>query len=72
MPRNVARVLADRLDVDVAWSALGLTGADVRAIHGELLPRLSDEVRRIMAPFLSPAIHVPAQLGARPPRRPIM
>ena len=25
-----------------------------------------------VAPFLSPAIHVPAQLGARPPRRPIM
>ena len=46
LPRHVARVLSDRLGVDVHWSAFGITGADVRRIHGELLPRLRDELRR--------------------------
>uniref|UniRef100_A0A7S1XHK2 SGNH hydrolase-type esterase domain-containing protein n=1 Tax=Compsopogon caeruleus TaxID=31354 RepID=A0A7S1XHK2_9RHOD len=44
LPRAVAKALAEHWKADVAWSAVGLTGGDVRTLHAELVPLVRDEV----------------------------
>ena len=46
LPRSVAEFLARHLRVDVRWTAIGRTGADVRGLT-ELLPAIGDEVRKL-------------------------
>jgi len=40
LPRRVCRALADKLDVQVEWRALGVTGGDLRAMRSELVPEI--------------------------------
>ena len=46
MPRRTAEMLAQGWGVDVCWTALGETGADVQELRGRLFPSLRTEVAR--------------------------
>eukprot|EP00441_Pelagodinium_beii_P039488 CAMPEP_0197635982 /NCGR_PEP_ID=MMETSP1338-20131121/11629_1 /TAXON_ID=43686 ORGANISM="Pelagodinium beii, Strain RCC1491" /NCGR_SAMPLE_ID=MMETSP1338 /ASSEMBLY_ACC=CAM_ASM_000754 /LENGTH=303 /DNA_ID=CAMNT_0043208127 /DNA_START=29 /DNA_END=940 /DNA_ORIENTATION=- len=44
LPRKVAAELADRLQGEVRWASVGITGADVERLEKEGLPRLREKV----------------------------
>ena len=44
LPRRVARVLADELEVDVQWRVFSNVGADVAALHQNLIPFLEQHM----------------------------
>jgi len=46
MPRRTADLLAQAWGVEVCWTALGETGADVKELRGRLFPSLEKEVAR--------------------------
>ena len=46
LPRRVAEVIAQQLGVEVAWTALGETGADVPMLRDQFIPVLQREVER--------------------------
>jgi len=49
LPRHVAEVVSDQLGVEVAWSALGETGADIPMLREQFIPLLRREVERCAA-----------------------
>lgn len=40
LPKVVAKTLADKLDVDIQWSAFGKVGGDVKTLHETLMPQV--------------------------------
>ena len=49
LPRHVAEVISEQLGVEVAWSALGETGADIPMLREQFIPLLRREVERCAA-----------------------
>lgn len=49
LPRAVAECMARCLRVDVSWTAIGKTGANIATLHSKLLPAVLEEVSKVQA-----------------------